>query len=149
MTTRRQDSTFDLCTFQFANGKLCGMPKHNGLCLNHATIHRRTSHREDDLSADLATFTGEFITSTDINQSLGQLYHALAANRVSPKRAAILAYIGGLLLQSRSGVEPEAARAGASHNWDKMLHDLFKVRDGIDPATSNPSPSDEASSSTQ
>ena len=68
-------------------------PKYEGLCLNHATIHRRTYHREDDLVKELASPAGDFITQIDINHVLGKLFEALAANRVSPKRAATLAYI--------------------------------------------------------
>src|SRR5277367_1805242 len=115
MSNRRPDSSYNLCTFQFANGKCCGMPahpSHNGLCLNHATNHRRTFHREDDLLAELASPAGDFITQIDINHVLGKLFQALAANRVSPRRAATLAYIGHLLMQSQKGATREAGE------WD-------------------------------
>jgi hypothetical protein len=83
-------------------------PKFNGLCLNHGTIHRRTSVREDDLYMELASPSGEFLSAADINRALGKLFAALAANRLSAKRAATLAYIGYLLLQSKSDAEGEA-----------------------------------------
>jgi len=113
MSNARSDSSYNLCTFQFANGKCCGMPahpKHNGLCLNHATIHRRTLHREDDLFAELVSPNGEFLRQVNINHVLGKLFEALASNRVSPKRAATLAYIGHLLLQSQRGAKKEAGQ---------------------------------------
>jgi hypothetical protein len=42
------------------------------------------------------------MTRIDINHALGKLFEALAANRVSLKRAATPAYIGPLLLQSEA-----------------------------------------------
>ncbi|HEY1467664.1 MAG TPA: hypothetical protein VGF61_01375, partial [Candidatus Acidoferrum sp.] len=70
MSNQRYDPTYDLCQFQFANGKCCGMPAHpkyNGLCLNHGTIHKRTSVREDDLYMELASPTGDFHSAADVN----------------------------------------------------------------------------------
>src|ERR1700719_2846720 len=124
MSNRRPDASYNLCTFKFANGKFCTMPahpNHDGLCLNHATIHRRTFHREDDLVKELASPAGDFITQIDINHVLGKLFEALAANRVSPKRAATLAYIGHLLMQSQSGARREAS------NWTIESQVLSKL----------------------
>jgi hypothetical protein len=128
MTNKRPDSSYSLCTFKFANGKFCTMPahpNHDGLCLNHATIHRRTFHREDDLVKELASPAGDFITQIDINHVLGKLFEALAANRVSPKRAATLAYIGHLLMRSQNGARDEA------NNWateSKVLSKLVAIK---------------------
>lgn len=126
MSNRRPDASYNLCTFQFANGKCCGMPahpSHNGLCLNHATIHRRTFHREDDLLNELASPAGDFITQIDINHVLGKLFEALAANRVSPRRAATLAYIGQLMMLSQKGARREA------NNWSIESQVLAKLVD--------------------
>jgi len=128
MSNKRPDATYNLCNFKFANGKFCTMPAHpnyEGLCLNHATIHRRTFHREDDLVKELASPAGDFITQIDINHVLGKLFEALAANRVSPKRAATLAYIGHLLMRSQSGARDEA------NNWaieSKVLSKLVAIK---------------------
>jgi hypothetical protein len=122
--TKRPDASYNLCTFKFANGKFCTMPahpNHEGLCLNHATIHRRTYHREDDLVKELASPAGDFITQIDINHVLGKLFEALAANRVSPRRAATLAYIGHLLMRSQSGARREAS------NWPIESQVLSKL----------------------
>ena len=123
-------------------------PNYEGLCLNHATIHRRTFHREDDLVKELASPAGDFITQIDINHVLGKLFEALAANRVSPKRAATLAYIGHLLMRSQSGARDEA------NNWaieSKVLSKLVAIKYPSDhspngassapPAQPSPSPS--------
>jgi hypothetical protein len=125
--TKRPDASYNLCTFKFANGKFCTMPAHpghEGLCLNHATIHRRTYHREDDLVKELASPAGDFITQIDINHVLGKLFEALAANRVSPRRAATLAYIGHLLLQSQKGAKSEANRWEIDTNIFRRLVEI-------------------------
>ena len=111
MTMKRSENPYDLCQFQFANGKCCGMPAHpnyDGLCLTHGTLSRRASVREDDLSAELANPAGEYITQIDINHVLGKLFDALAAKRCSPRRASSLAYIACLLAQTQKAAKEEA-----------------------------------------
>ena len=111
MTIKRTDNPYDLCQFPFANGKLCGMPVHpnySGLCLNHGTIHMRTTAREDDLYNELAGPSGAFLSQEEINRALGNLFEALAGNRISPRQAATLAYIAYLLLQAHAGLKAEA-----------------------------------------
>jgi len=142
--TKRPDASYNLCTFKFANGKFCTMPAHpsyEGLCLNHATIHRRTFHREDDLVKELASPAGDFITQIDINHVLGKLFEALAANRVSPKRAATLAYIGHLLMQSQHGARREAS------NWSIESQVLSKLIDIKYPSEPTPDAASPASPS--
>ncbi len=60
-----------------------------------------------DLSAELATPSGDFLTQVDINHILGKLFQALAANRVSTKRASALAYICSNILKSQSGMHDQ------------------------------------------
>ena len=127
MSNRRPDASYNLCNFKFANGKFCTMPahpNHDGLCLNHATIHRRTFHREDDLVKELASPAGDFITQIDINHVLGKLFEALAANRISPRRAATLAYIAHLLIQSQKGAKNEANRWEIDGNIFRRLVEI-------------------------
>ena len=57
--------------------------------------------RELDLSAELASPTGDFLTSIDLNHILGNLFIELAANRVSTRRASALAYICANLLRTQ------------------------------------------------
>lgn len=146
--TKRPDATYNLCTFKFANGKFCTMPahpKHDGLCLNHATIHRRTFHREDDLVKELSSPAGDFITQIDINHVLGKLFEALAANRITPKRAVTLAYIGHLLLRSQSGARREAS------NWpieSQVLSKLVEIKYPGELSPKSTEPSTKSSQST-
>ena len=56
-------------------------PKFNGLCLNHGTMHKRTSVTEDEMASP----TGEFHSAADVNNAQGKLFRALAGNRVSTR----------------------------------------------------------------
>jgi len=139
MSNARPTNPFDLCQFTFANGRMCALPahpKHNGLCLTHA--RRSTPQpREDDLSAELASPAGDFITQIDINHTLGNLFTALASNRISYRRAGTLAYILCLLSQTQLGAKDEARR------WDKdapVLERLLRLKYPQPPAPS-PEPS--------
>jgi hypothetical protein len=120
------DMYYGLCKFTFTDGRRCTMPVHpdfNGFCRSHGTNHRRTQYREDDLFQELASPAGDFITQIDINHVLGKLFGALAANRVSPRRAATLAYIGHLLMQSQKSARREA------NMWDSESKLLAKLVD--------------------
>jgi hypothetical protein len=128
MTSTRPDIYYGLCKFTFADGRRCAMPEHpdtKGFCRNHGTTHRRTQVREDDLFAELASPAGDFITKIDINHVLGKLFGALAANRISPRRAATLAYIGQLLLRSQEGARFEAANWSSEH---RILNQLIDIK---------------------
>jgi hypothetical protein len=57
-----------------------------------------------------------------------KLFEALAANRISTRRAATLAYIGHLLLQAYSGLKAEARMTALQGAKD--LHMLLKVKYG-------------------
>ena len=73
-------------------------PKGDGLCLHHSRhLDAKPAPREDDLSGEITSLVGDYITQIDINHVLGKLYEALAANRLSPRRASSLAYIAFLM----------------------------------------------------
>lgn len=116
MSNARPTDIFNLCQFQFANRRLCGLPAYpngDGLCLMHARAARAKAapeQREDDLSPELHSPAGDYITQIDINHVLGKLFDALAANRLSARRASSLAYIASLMLQSQEGAKDEARR---------------------------------------
>ena len=112
MSNARPSNPYDLCQFQYASGRLCGLPAHpkgDGLCLSHyRQAHTKPAPREDDLSAELANPAGDYITQIDINHVLGKLFDALAAKRCSPRRASSLAYIACLLAQTQKATKEEA-----------------------------------------
>jgi hypothetical protein len=145
MSNARPADPFNLCQFTFANGRLCGLPAHpkaNGLCLTHAR-RSRPEPREDNLSAELHSPAGDFITQIDINHVLGRLFDALAANRVSSRRAGTLAYIGCLLVQTQKAAKEEALR------WEidgETYEKISAIKSVKPPAPSSEKPSQAAPS---
>ena len=116
MSNARPADPFNLCSSTFANGRLCGLPAHpkgDGLCLVYRRSIAAAKPREDDLSRKLASPAGDFITQIDINHVLGKLYQALAANRITLRRASSLAYIAFLISQSQQAAKAEA------RTWDQ------------------------------
>ena len=57
------------------------------------------------MSAELCNPVEDYITQIDINHVLGKLFDALAANRISVKRASSLAHIADLLMRSQEGAK--------------------------------------------
>lgn len=113
-----------LCKFAFADGRRCRMlrhPAHPYLCLTHA--HSELQLQESGrLGTELSqTLTGDFMTATDVNHVLGRLYTAIAQDRIPPRNAATLAYVGQLLLQSVAGVKSEFTFAYNFDQWNDLL----------------------------
>jgi hypothetical protein len=128
MSNARPTDIFNLCQYKFANGRLCGLPAHpkgDGLCFTHfryVTAEAKPKPPvEADLSADLCSPAGDYITQIDINHVLGKLFDALAANRISNRRATSLAYIACLITQTQKGAKDEARR------WEVDLPDFKKL----------------------
>ena len=90
------------CQHRGTAGRCCRMPVSDpasGFCFRHAAEQKKQNDAAD-LSAALTGNSEEFRTVEGINQSLGELYKLLAQDRISPRRAAVLAYISNLLLRT-------------------------------------------------
>lgn len=130
MTLKRSvhNDLADLCQFQFSDGRLCRMLRWEGhprYCLTHARQEQQLLEA-DRIGSELVSLSGDFKTATDINHALGKLWTALSQNRIPPRNAAVLAYIGQLLLQSVPGVKHEINTA--HHNfqaWESLLRRTF------------------------
>jgi hypothetical protein len=112
-----------LCQFSFADGRTCRMFRqhdHPSLCVFHARAERQIVE-SDRLGSELAaTLTGRFMTATDINFALGKLYKAIAQNRVPPRNASNLAFVGKLLLLSLDKLKSEFNVNYDYAQWVKM-----------------------------
>jgi len=99
-----------LCQFQFADGRTCRMLRqadHPSLCIFHARAERQVIE-SDVLGSELAaSITGDYMTATDINFALGKLFKAVAQNRIPPRNASTLAFVGKLLLVSLRDLKKE------------------------------------------
>jgi len=121
--TRAANDESSLCQFSFADGRTCRMlrmPGHSYLCVFHARAERQVVE-SDRIGAELATtLTGGFMTATDINFALGRLYQAVAQNRIPPRNAANLAFIGKLLLLSLDKRKDEYRFKYSYEQWLQM-----------------------------
>ncbi|MGH9744405.1 MAG: hypothetical protein ACRD51_18850 [Candidatus Acidiferrum sp.] len=128
------DNDSALCQFSFADGRRCRMlhsDGHPSLCLFHARAEQQLleSHQ---LGAEIAsTISGEFSTATDINFVLGKLFTAVAQNRVPTRNAALLAYIGQLMLHSLSGVKEEFKFHYTFEQWQTMSKKAIQLSNSV------------------
>jgi hypothetical protein len=68
----------------------------SGLCSRHAALLQKDLDQAD-LAASLIGNIEEFRSAADINHSLGELYKLQARNKITPRRAAVMAYTANLL----------------------------------------------------
>jgi hypothetical protein len=147
MSKKQKSSRIDVsvrCRYAFADGRRCSMLRWNGhpvFCLSHAHQEQQLLHA-GHLGKELATLSGDFRTVTDLNHALGKLFAAVAHNRIPPRNAAVLAYIGQLLMHSVPEVKSETIRSEGSAAWDDTLHRTFDADYDEDPDSATYSEND-------
>src|SRR6266705_3229570 len=125
MTTKRTATNDShLCLFSFSDGRQCRMLRHkdhSALCIFHARAERQLIEA-DKLGREIASPpSGEYLTAVDVNHVLGKLFGAVAQNRLPTRNAAILAYLGQLLLQSVPKVQDEIINAEDTDFWRALF----------------------------
>ena len=99
------------CQHRFANGMRCSIPTPSEevqLCSRHAKLAQtQPIEVEEDHSKFLLKSSQDFQTAQGVNFALGNLFELLAKNRISPRRAAVLAYIGSLLLRTHPAIDAD------------------------------------------
>ena len=104
------------CLHRFANGKRCrqsGLESQSGLCSHHfrlssvAVAFPSSPVDSADLSAELLYDLSKFSSAEDLREFLTRLLVQATKGRVSPRRAAVLAYITNQLLHSHCVVQKE------------------------------------------
>jgi hypothetical protein len=103
------------CAYRFPNGRRCRLPHsaaHSGFCFRHfhlSALVPQTPNDSTDLSADLLPGgLSEFSSAGDIRQFLARLLAQVTKGRISPRRAAVLAFITNQLLHSHRAIHKEA-----------------------------------------
>jgi hypothetical protein len=89
------------CSYRTAAGRQCrqlSADSRSRLCAHH--LAQQKQNEAEDLSDDLLAGTQNFQTAQGINFALANIYRLLAANRISARRAAVLAFINSLLLRT-------------------------------------------------
>ena len=105
------------CQHRLPNGKRCRLPgldSQFGLCARHFNLSAavgasrlQSPSDSEDLSSDLLPEASEFDAATPINQFLARLLILVTKGRVTPRRAAVLAYITNQLLHSHRALRQE------------------------------------------
>src|SRR5580704_3096367 len=96
------------CQHHTTSGRRCKLPVETPgklLCFTHA----RELMKADTLNLKTALLTGHqgFQTAQGINNTLGNLYILLANNYISPRRAAVLAFINSLQLRTLPAIDAD------------------------------------------
>ena len=89
------------CTYRTASGRQCRLAifdPQSGLCANHHADLKQTERA--DVADILFRDSQDFQTAKGINLSLRSLHWLVGKNRISSRRANVLAYICGLLLRT-------------------------------------------------
>lgn len=96
------------CQHRFANYKQCRLPAApaSAFCPQHAQLASLLP-LEEDHSKFLLKSSQHFQTAQGVNFALANLFELVAKNRISPRRAAVLAYIGSLLLRTHSSIDSD------------------------------------------
>jgi hypothetical protein len=95
------------CSYRFANGRRCRLSASNvdsAFCPGHARLPE--NQREPTVPSLTADLT-EFRSAIPINAFLARLLLLLAENKISPRRAAVLAYITNQLLRTLPAIDRE------------------------------------------
>jgi hypothetical protein len=135
---KRNSSQDDLpkrCAFAFSDGRRCRMPRWKGsrqFCLFHGRQEQQLLH-VDYMGKKHPTLSTWFQTATDLNYALGNLFEAVARNRVPPRHAAVLAYISQLLIQTLPQVKAEAIRIEGQESWDENVKRTLDAQYGDEP----------------
>ena len=90
------------CQQRTASGRRCRMAvsdTDSGLCSKHFA-ERQKELDQADLAPVLIGDVQEFRDAVAINHSLGELYKLQARNKITPRRAAVMAYTASLLLRT-------------------------------------------------
>jgi len=108
-TSYLSSSNASRCRHYTVNGRQCRLPvldTHSGFCFRHASPPPAQSDSKD-LSTELLPQLSEFESAADVKQFLARLLVLVTKGRVTPRRAAVLAYITNQLLHSHSAFSRE------------------------------------------
>ena len=106
---RLQATREDRCQHRFGNGTRCRMPVPNEeslFCINHAQLPEH-ENAPVNLSASLTAGLTDFKSAVTISEFLARLLRLQAEDRISPRRAAVMAYTANLILRTLPAIEHE------------------------------------------
>jgi len=113
------------CTYRTDTGRRCRLSvsdAHSSLCRQHRA--EQTQEQAADHRLQLIRNFQGFQTAQGINHSLKHLYELLAQNRISPRRASVLAYINSLLLRTLPAITADNT-AGIAYPTEPVPIDVL------------------------
>ncbi len=116
----------DHCRFVSAHNHRCRMLRawnHDALCAHHA---RQQQQQTEDFADGLLAGIEDFRSASAVNHALGKVFELTARDRISPRKAALLAYLGQLLLNSLPAVRLELSYAHALPNLHKTINRMLR-----------------------
>ncbi len=129
MPTKRKTAfvhSEDHCRFVSTHNHRCRMLRawnHKSLCAHHARLQQRET---EDLADDLLVGVEDFRSAASVNHILGKVFELTARDRIKPRKAALLAYLGQLLLNSLPAVRLELSYAHALPSLHKAINNLYR-----------------------
>ncbi len=121
--SERRDNPDSRCQHKTAAGRRCRMPRMQAdasLCYKHRW-QLQPAPRPETVAAELLGPIEDFKTATAVNQALGRLFALVAAHRIAPRHAAVLAYIAQLLFTTLPYVKEETTRTEGYDAWEHTL----------------------------
>ena len=140
MTTKRAGSPYDLCNFVFDDGRSCCMPSIpslNGYCRSHGTVlkPRPADEHNEDLLQEIGLFENDPPSEDDVHRAMSRVFRALAANRISTRRAATFGYLAQIILTSKGSKRARQDSNNLSHALLKTLDLAYNPKYGkLNPA---------------
>src|SRR5260370_2041732 len=148
MSNRSNDRS-SLCSFTFADGRHCRIPRrvdHPYLCAFHARKEAQ-SLAGQEAGKDIAYhLSGSFVSACDLSSALGRLFSAVAQGHVKPQTASTLAYLGQTLVQILPIAHDEYINAydtAPSRETIRTSHEQSADHTSPDPPSPTPEPDPE------
>jgi hypothetical protein len=142
MSTNPFEGRALVCSFAYANGHHCRMPRktsHPFLCTYHA---RKEAQAEaaDQVGRDLATrFSANYLSGSDLSSALAHMMSAVAQGHLKPRAASTLAYLSQTLLQAIHLSQHEYINAFGTTSWREEIRAAF-AQPSIDRPSEDPEP---------
>ena len=125
MNTTNSALATNRCQHRTRSGRQCRSTitsPGSSLCAHHIAM---LSSDSIDFSADLIHDGEHFQQAQQINHSLIALYKLVAAGRISPRRASVLAYIAHLILNTHKAIDYDNKTRGRRRIVDPALRPVM------------------------
>ena len=129
------------CTHFDTNGRQCrslASDTQSGLCPHHLAVEKQKEAA--NFYPILIRNTQGLQTAQGINYSLSNLYELLSKNRISPRRASVLAYINSLLLRTLPAIDADRAAGITDPTKPKPVTPSTNPAPAWDASIPNPDP---------